>query len=189
MFIPDQKTATKERGEKNLLSYLTWSHKFHKIKNYFILELLNNKIWANFQRIIELIIPKIVTKLSKIWVWDPGSGKILSRIPSQGSKRHRIPDPQHCQGPILLLRNHTKETLIRSTLKVQCSFPDKKNRFVEDDLWMRTCILALSTCHFLSLLLEKVLYGTLCYICIIANRVADPWHFGVDPDPRMHASD
>jgi hypothetical protein len=33
-------------------------------------------------------------KLSKIWVWDPGSGKNLF----QGSKRHRIPDtdPQHC---------------------------------------------------------------------------------------------
>jgi hypothetical protein len=28
-------------------------------------------MWANFQCIIELFIPKIVTKLSKIWVWDP----------------------------------------------------------------------------------------------------------------------
>ncbi len=36
---------------------------------------------------------QIVTKLSKIWVWNPGSGKNLSRIPDQGSKRHRIPDP------------------------------------------------------------------------------------------------
>jgi hypothetical protein len=39
-------------------------------------------MWANFQRILELFTQKIVTKLSKIWV--------------QGSKRHRIPDPQHC---------------------------------------------------------------------------------------------
>jgi hypothetical protein len=31
------------------------------------------KIWANFQRIIDLITQKIVTKLSKIWVRDPGS--------------------------------------------------------------------------------------------------------------------
>ncbi len=30
-------------------------------------------MWANFQRIIELFTKKIVTKLSKIWVWDPGS--------------------------------------------------------------------------------------------------------------------
>jgi hypothetical protein len=31
------------------------------------------KIWANFQRIIELFTQKIATKLSNIWVWDPGS--------------------------------------------------------------------------------------------------------------------
>jgi hypothetical protein len=48
-----------------------------------------------------LITQKIVTKLSKILIWDPGSEigirkKNLFRI--QGSKRHRIPDPdpQHC---------------------------------------------------------------------------------------------
>jgi hypothetical protein len=36
---------------------------------------------------------KIFTKPSKMWVWDPGSGKNLFRIP--GSKRHRMPDPEH----------------------------------------------------------------------------------------------
>jgi hypothetical protein len=30
--IPDPKTATQERGEKNYLSNLFFSHKFHKIK-------------------------------------------------------------------------------------------------------------------------------------------------------------
>jgi hypothetical protein len=35
--------------------------------------MLEKKIWANFQRIIELFTQKIVTKPSKIWVWDPGS--------------------------------------------------------------------------------------------------------------------
>ncbi len=35
--------------------------------------MVKKKIWANFQRIIELFTQKIVTKLSKIWVWDPGS--------------------------------------------------------------------------------------------------------------------
>jgi hypothetical protein len=62
---------------------------------------LKKKIWANFQRVIELFTQKIVNKFSKIWIWDPGSGKNLFRIPGsriQGSKRHRIPDPdpQHC---------------------------------------------------------------------------------------------
>jgi hypothetical protein len=46
------------------------------------------KIWANFQRIIALFIKKIFTKLSKIWVWDPGSG---IPIPDPGVKK--APDP------------------------------------------------------------------------------------------------
>jgi hypothetical protein len=38
-------------------------------------EVLNKKIWATFQGIIELFTQKIVTTgmLSKMWVWDPGS--------------------------------------------------------------------------------------------------------------------
>ncbi len=60
--------------------------------------MLKKKIWANFQRIIELFTQKIVTKLSKIWLWDPGSEirdpeKTYSGSRIQGSKRHRIPDP------------------------------------------------------------------------------------------------
>jgi hypothetical protein len=42
--------------------------------------MLKKKVWANFQRIIELFALKILTKLSKRWVWDPGSGKNLFRI-------------------------------------------------------------------------------------------------------------
>jgi hypothetical protein len=59
--IPDSKTAMKEK--KSFVIPLFWSHKFHKI----------------------------VTKLTKIWVWDPGSGKNLFRIPDPGVKR--APDP------------------------------------------------------------------------------------------------
>jgi hypothetical protein len=76
----------------------------HKIANYFSFEVLKKKIWANFQRIIELFTQKIVTKLSKIQIWDPGPGIRKKPIPdpgSRGSKRHRIPepDPQHCSRP------------------------------------------------------------------------------------------
>jgi len=39
-WVPDPKTATKVRGEKNMLLYLMSSHKFHKIGNYFIFEML-----------------------------------------------------------------------------------------------------------------------------------------------------
>jgi hypothetical protein len=88
--IPDPKTATKEKGEKKFCCHkFLCSHKFHKMANYFSFEVLKKKNWANFQRIIELFTQKVVNKLSKIWVWDPGSGKKPgSRI--QGSKRHRI---------------------------------------------------------------------------------------------------
>jgi hypothetical protein len=63
-WIPDPKTATKERGEKNLLSYHFFSHKYHKIKKN-LFELVKNKIWANLQR-IELFTQHIVIKLPKI---------------------------------------------------------------------------------------------------------------------------
>jgi hypothetical protein len=39
---------------------------------------------------------KIVTKLSKIWFWDPGCGKNLFRIPDPRIKKAPDPDPQHC---------------------------------------------------------------------------------------------
>ncbi len=58
----------------------------HKIEHYFRFEVLKKKIWANFQRIIELFTQKIVTKLSKIWVRDPGSGIRKIPIPDPGSR-------------------------------------------------------------------------------------------------------
>ncbi len=96
---PGSKNSKKREGWKKICcpNFLC-SHKFHKIENYFCFEVLKKKNWANFQRIIELFTQKIVIKLSKIWVWDPGSGKTYSGSRIQGSKRHRIPDPdpQHC---------------------------------------------------------------------------------------------
>jgi hypothetical protein len=67
-----------------------------KIENYSIFELVKKKIWAKLQKIIELFSQKIAIKLSTIYV-DLGSGirKNLFRILDPGSKRHRIPDPQH----------------------------------------------------------------------------------------------
>ncbi len=61
--------------------------------------MLKKKIWANFQRIIELFTPKIVNKR----VRDPGSEildpeKTLFRIPNPGVKK--APDP----GPATLGR-------------------------------------------------------------------------------------
>jgi hypothetical protein len=52
--------------------------------------MLKKKIWANFQRIVEVFTQKIFNMLSNIWVWDPGSGKFF-RIPDPGVKK--APDP------------------------------------------------------------------------------------------------
>ncbi len=86
-WTPDPKSATKKGVIK-----ICWDtepfcgHKFHKIKNYFIFEMLKKKIWAKYQRIIELFTQKIVIKLSKIWVWDPGSGSRLQGQKGIGSR-------------------------------------------------------------------------------------------------------
>jgi hypothetical protein len=57
---------------------------------------LKKKIWANFQRIIEFFTQKIVSKSSKIWVWDPGSE---IRNPGSGKNLFRIPDPEVKKAP------------------------------------------------------------------------------------------
>jgi hypothetical protein len=61
---------------------------------------LKKKIWANFQRFIELFTKKIVKKLLKIWSWDlgseirdPGSLKNLFRFPDPGSRGQKAPNP------------------------------------------------------------------------------------------------
>jgi hypothetical protein len=83
---------------------------------------MKKKIGANFQRIIELFTPKIVTKLSKLWVWDPGSeirdpGKNLFRIPDPGVKR--APDPG--SGSATLQKIERSEEI--SDFEVQCVHP------------------------------------------------------------------
>jgi hypothetical protein len=108
--IPDPKTATKERGEKKLdVKPFNVATKFNNIVNYFSFEVLNKKVWANFQRIIELFTKKIVKKLFKIWSWDPGSGirdpgsgKNPFRIPDPGVKKAPIPDPGYGSATLLL---------------------------------------------------------------------------------------
>jgi hypothetical protein len=41
---------------------------------------------SRIPELVEIFTQKIVTKLSKISVWDPGSGKNLFRIPDPGSR-------------------------------------------------------------------------------------------------------
>jgi len=54
---------------------------------------LKNKCLPYFQRILELFIPKIVTKLSNIWVRDPGSEIRDPEKTYSGIRKKPIPDP------------------------------------------------------------------------------------------------
>ncbi len=101
--IPDlgsriQKQQQKRGVKNNLLLYIFCNHKFDKIENYFIFEMLKKNV-GHFSKNYRTFYSKIVTELSKIYrfgIRDPVKTYSGSRI--QGSKRHRIPDPdpQHC---------------------------------------------------------------------------------------------
>ncbi len=88
--IPDlgSKNSNKREGWKKICCHnFLCSYKFHKIANYFSFEVLKKKIWANFQK---NFLPQMGLGSG---IWDPGSGKTYSGSRIQGSKRHRIPDP------------------------------------------------------------------------------------------------
>jgi hypothetical protein len=81
--------------------------------------MLKKNIWPNFPRIIEVFTQKIVTKPSKIWDWDPGSGseirdpeKTYSGSRILGSKRHRIPDLGPGSGSATLQQSNIKLVLM-----------------------------------------------------------------------------
>ncbi len=85
--ISDPKTATKERGEKKFVVIPFYvATNFTKLNIILVLKCWRKKLFTQ----------KIVTKLSKIWVRDPGSGirkKTYSgsQIPDPGVKK--APDP------------------------------------------------------------------------------------------------
>ncbi len=68
------------------------SPKFHKIQ-YVIFEMVKKKIWANFQRIVEVFTQNfsICSQIYGFGIRDLVSGKNLSRIPDPGVKK--APDP------------------------------------------------------------------------------------------------
>ncbi len=85
-----------KRGVKKFCCHTFFcSHKFNKIENYFIFEMLKKTMWAFIQRIIELFTQTFVTKLTKILLWDPGSEIRKKPIPDPGSeiRKKPIPDP------------------------------------------------------------------------------------------------
>ncbi len=74
-----QKKGAKKIGCQNFTN-------FTKLQLFYFFN-AEKKNWSNFQKILELFTQKIVTTLSKIWVWDPGSGKNLFGIPCPGGQK------------------------------------------------------------------------------------------------------
>jgi hypothetical protein len=85
--IRDPKTATKERDEKIFVVIPFLKPQISKIENYFIFEKnAEEKNLAQFSKNYKLFTPKILTRLSKMWGWDPGSEIRKKPIPDPGSK-------------------------------------------------------------------------------------------------------
>ena len=88
--------SNKREGWKKISCHnFLFSQKFNKIANYFSFELLKKKIWANFQRIIELFNQNCQEVLKNMGlgsrIRDPGSGKNLFRILDPGVKKALYP--------------------------------------------------------------------------------------------------
>jgi hypothetical protein len=95
--IPDPKTATKERGEKKF-DVIPFYVATNFTKLYIIL-VLKKKIWANFQRIIELLPKKLSLSSQKYGFGIPDPGVKKAPDPGSGSatlpasKNNAVPDP------------------------------------------------------------------------------------------------
>ncbi len=73
---PGSNKSNKSEGEKNfVLSFFVL--KYQKIEAYFIFELVNKENMSHFNLLSFMVLftQNIVTKFSKIWVWNPGVKK------------------------------------------------------------------------------------------------------------------
>jgi hypothetical protein len=87
--IPDPGSRIQKQQQKREVKKKFVVIPFYVVTNFTKLNIIlvfKKKIWANFQRIIKLLTLKIVTKLSKICVWDPRSGIRKEPIPDPGSR-------------------------------------------------------------------------------------------------------
>jgi hypothetical protein len=96
--IPDPKIATKERGEKKFFSKPFFvATDFTKFKIILFLK-CRRKTFGQVFKELDFLPKNLSLSSQKYGVGIRNPEKNLSRIRVQGSKRHRIPDPdpQHC---------------------------------------------------------------------------------------------
>jgi hypothetical protein len=111
MFIPDPDfypSRIQDLGSKNsnnkregwkffFFSTLFCSHKYQKIWNYFIFELIRKNFGPIYKNYWTFYPKNCHWQKYGFGIRDPRSGINLLRIPDPEFKRHRIPDPQHCK--------------------------------------------------------------------------------------------
>ncbi len=91
---PGSKNSNKRQGWNIFFCQTIFCrHKFHKTEYYFIFDMLKKTFGPIFQELLKFLPKKLSPSPQKygFGIRDPRSGKNLFRI--QGSKRHRIPDP------------------------------------------------------------------------------------------------
>ncbi len=110
---PWSKNSNKRRGGGGELVFHTFfcSHKFHKVENYYIFWNAEEKNLGQFSKNYRSFLPKILSLSSQKYgfgirdlgfkIQDQEKTYFGSRI--QGSKRHWIPDWQHCCSLLLSL--------------------------------------------------------------------------------------
>jgi hypothetical protein len=147
--VPESKNRNKREGWKKICRYTFFcSHKFHKIVNYFIFEMVKKKFEPTFKKL------SLSSQKYGFGSWDPGSEirhkeKTCSgsRIPDsgvQGSKRQRIPDP----GPVTL--HSAASTILHCTVyksykKVKL---DQNYFFLVSWLWKKLAWNTLYSVHY-----------------------------------------
>ena len=120
----NQKQQQKRGVRKNLLSFFLETN-ITKWKLFYFWSGEEQNL-GQFTKNCRTFYPKIVIKLSKIWVWDLGSEKreqekTYSGSRIQGLKRNRIPDPQHCL-PHNHLYGDTKNAWIFGLPSIYCTY-------------------------------------------------------------------
>jgi hypothetical protein len=91
---PMEKQEQKRGVKNNLLSYLFLEPQISQNCKLFIFEMRKKKIWANYQRIKELFTQKLSLSSQEYGFGIRDPEKTYSGSRMQGSKRHRIPDPE-----------------------------------------------------------------------------------------------
>jgi hypothetical protein len=90
---PGSNNSTKRGGDNFFCPTIFVAKNAIKLQINFIFEQVKKIFLAKTLRIILLFTQKFVIKLSKIWVWDPGSEIWKKPIPDPGSRVKKAPDP------------------------------------------------------------------------------------------------